>query len=285
MTAPAEFGRLTAFADEAVDRPGVDELADFLRRERHLGVALGDVDHFHAEAWREPRPSRRACVGSSRRRPVSAGDVQQRLLDEMRHEAGIRAVRDHGRGAARAALPQRQRAFAQRVVRAQRRRQRRIGVAARPRLDAGVEVQRAALARIFDQREARDIDRQVQQEVAGCRPAGRARRDSCRASAVAAGTHAEGVGLGAAGLVGGDDGDARSARGRRCGAGSAAARPVRYCRSRRSRDGRRTACERCARRGWLGHLGVHSGLIEPGGRFWAHSVTAIGRSDKAGVAT
>ena len=44
------------------------------------------------------------------------GDVEQRLLDEMRHQAGIRAVRQHRRGRACVVGAQRQRLFAQRVV-------------------------------------------------------------------------------------------------------------------------------------------------------------------------
>ena len=46
--------------------------------------------------------------------PVS-GQIQQRLLDEVRHHAGIRAVREHGRRTVRVRLAQRERFFAQRV--------------------------------------------------------------------------------------------------------------------------------------------------------------------------
>src|SRR3546814_6536310 len=49
VAAPAELSRLAALADEAVDRPGVDELADLLRTGGDLGVALGDVAYIRSE--------------------------------------------------------------------------------------------------------------------------------------------------------------------------------------------------------------------------------------------
>ena len=101
VRAPAQLGRLRAFADEAVDRPGVDELAGLLRDRRDLRVALGDMDRLDAEPLGEARPA--GAVGRRLDRRVGvAGEVEQRLLDEMRDEAGIGAVRDD-RG--RAALP------------------------------------------------------------------------------------------------------------------------------------------------------------------------------------
>ena len=165
MRAPAELGRLAAFADEAVDRPGVDELAEALRHLRDLRVALGDVDHLHLQLVRQRRP----LLARARIAGVDAGvgrEIQQRLLDEVRHQAGIRAVRQHRRRTVLVRLAQRERFLAQRVIRAPGRRDRRIGVTAGPRLDARVEVQRALLVRELDQRDARDVDRQVQQEVA-----------------------------------------------------------------------------------------------------------------------
>jgi len=123
------------------------------------------VDHLDAEVARERRPAgavrREAC------RPAGVGrDRQQRLLDEMGDEAGIGAMGQHRGRAAGEARRQRQRGFAQRVVRALGRRERRVGVAAGPGLDAGVEVEGAARLRELDQRDGRDVDRQVQQEVA-----------------------------------------------------------------------------------------------------------------------
>jgi hypothetical protein len=63
-------------------------------------------------------------------------------------------------------LAQCQRLLAQRVVRALRRRYGRVGVPAGPRLDAGVEIQRVLVPAELDQRDARHVDRQVEQEIA-----------------------------------------------------------------------------------------------------------------------
>ena len=114
---PSSLG-CCAFADEAVHRPRVDELARLLRAVRHLRVALGDVDHLHAEPPREIAPVRARLRDCLLRRSVSRRDVEQRLLHEMRNEARIRAVREHGGRRARVAGAQGQRLFAQRVVRA-----------------------------------------------------------------------------------------------------------------------------------------------------------------------
>ena len=97
---------------------------------------------------------------------MSDCEIQQRLLDEVRHQPGIRAVRQHGSRTVLVRLAQSERFLAQRVVGAPGRRDRRVGVAAGPRLDAGVEIQRALLVRELDQRDARNVDRQVQQEIA-----------------------------------------------------------------------------------------------------------------------
>jgi hypothetical protein len=66
------------------------------------------------------------------------------------------------------ALPraQRQRLLAQCVVGALGHRYGRIGIAAGPGLDAGVEVHRAFVPAVADQGDARDVDRNVEHEVA-----------------------------------------------------------------------------------------------------------------------
>ena len=99
VRAPAHLGGLAAFGDEAVDRPGVDELAHFLRLGRNLRVALGDVDHLHAQALGELAPA--LARGRDRRLQAGvAGHVHQRLLGEVRDQARIGAMRDHGRRSA-----------------------------------------------------------------------------------------------------------------------------------------------------------------------------------------
>ena len=142
VRAPAHFTRLAAFTNEAIDRPGVDELAKLLRSVRHLRVAFGDVHNLHAQAPRELAPlgARAGRAGVDLR---VGGDVEQRLLEEMRYQPGIGAVGEHRGGRTRVPGPQRQRLIAQRIVGAPARRHGRIGIAARPRLDAGVEIHRA----------------------------------------------------------------------------------------------------------------------------------------------
>src|ERR1700753_1656383 len=56
VSAPTHLRRLGALAHKTVDRPGVDELANFLGNVRRLRVALGDVHDLDAEAVREIAP-------------------------------------------------------------------------------------------------------------------------------------------------------------------------------------------------------------------------------------
>src|SRR6267142_6921838 len=65
MRAPAKFGRLRAFADEAVDRPGIDELVRNLRHIGDLSVALGNMHDLDAEGLGELGPGL-AAAGRSR---------------------------------------------------------------------------------------------------------------------------------------------------------------------------------------------------------------------------
>ena len=164
VRAPAELGGLLAFADEAVHRPGVDEFVDLLRLRGQLRVALGDVDHLDAELARE-LPPLLARLGAAGVDAGVVGDVEQRLLDEVRHQARVGAVGEHGGGRARSLRAQRQRLFAQRVVGAPGVRNGRVGVAARPRLDAGVEIHRALRPAELDQCDRRHVDRHVEHEV------------------------------------------------------------------------------------------------------------------------
>lgn len=93
-------------------------------------------------------------------------DVQQCLLEQRRDQPRVRALRDHCRGPAALVQAPGQHLFAQAVVRAARRRKRGIVVAAAPGLVAGVQVERAAFAAELDERQARHVDREVDQEVA-----------------------------------------------------------------------------------------------------------------------
>ena len=107
-----------------------------------LRVALGDVDDLDAEVAAPGSPSSARSVGAAVSTPGVAGDVQQRLLDEMRDQARDWRHASAPRSA-RSGRPQRQRGFPQRVVGALRGVSDEIGIAAGPGLDAGIEIERA----------------------------------------------------------------------------------------------------------------------------------------------
>src|SRR5215467_2832651 len=96
----------------------------------------------------------------------SVREIDERLLDEMRDEPGIGAMGQHRGRAARIAGTQRQRTLAQAIIRSRRRREAGIGITARPRLNARVEVEGALLLTERDQRDARYVDRDIEQKIA-----------------------------------------------------------------------------------------------------------------------
>ena len=165
VRAPAEFGGLGPLAHEAVDRPGVDEFVGRLRHVRDLGVAFRDVHHLHAQ----PLSQRSPIAAAGRHRALHAGigrNIEQRLLHQMRDQARVGAMGQHGSGRAHTARAQPERLLANGVVGALRRRQGRVDIAARPGFDAGVEKHRAFFPAVADQRDARDVHRDIQQQVA-----------------------------------------------------------------------------------------------------------------------
>jgi hypothetical protein len=125
-----------------------------------LRVALGDVDAAHAGVPCETAPA----FARPRRSGVLAGKVKERALHEVAHHAGVRTVRQDRRRPP--AVAKRERRLAQRVVRALRERFGLVGVAARPGLDAGIDVERAELAAEADDVDRRDLDRHVHDEPA-----------------------------------------------------------------------------------------------------------------------
>src|SRR6516164_6772893 len=94
------------------------------------------------------------------------GEIDERLLDEMRDEPRVGAMRQQRGRAARIAGTQRQRTLAQAVIRSRRRREAGVGITARPRLNARVEVERTLLLTERDQRDARYIDRNIEEKIA-----------------------------------------------------------------------------------------------------------------------
>ncbi len=165
VRAPAELGRLAALGDEAVDRPGVDELARALGRGAGLGVALGDVDRLHAEVAEQAGPAF-AGGGLLVRQAGVAGDGEGRLLRELGDDAGVGTLGADGGGAGAELAAQRQHALAKGVVRALGRGEVAVEVEAAPGLDDGVEVEDAALVAQACHRGAGDVDREVEEEIA-----------------------------------------------------------------------------------------------------------------------
>ena len=163
--AEAELGRLQALRDEALDRPGVDELAARLRRLGALGVALGDVDALDADALHQRRPVLAGLRLAGRDAGV-AGDVEQRLLDEPGHHAGVGAAAVHRGDAARPAAAQVEHALAERIVRALRQRELRVVVEARPRLGDGVDVVGVEVLAEVHQVDRGGVDRDVDDHAA-----------------------------------------------------------------------------------------------------------------------
>src|ERR1700692_3836317 len=92
MRTPSEFGGLSSFADEAVDRPGIDELVRDLRHIGDLRIAFGDMHDFDAERLGKPGPGF-AVAGRSRVDTRVLGDVEQGLLDQVRPQTRIGAMR------------------------------------------------------------------------------------------------------------------------------------------------------------------------------------------------
>ncbi len=165
VSAPAHLARLCALTDEAVDGPGVDELARLLRHAGRLGIALGDVHHLDAETAGQIAPVRaRARLAGSDTRV--GGDVEERLLYEMRHQARIRPVSQHGGRRLRVARAQGEHLLPHCIVRAPTRGHRGVGVAPRPRLDTGVDVHRTLFPAQLDQSDARDLDGHIDEKVA-----------------------------------------------------------------------------------------------------------------------
>src|SRR3979411_3286815 len=97
MRAPSEFGGLSPFAAEAVDRPGIDELVRNFRHPGDLRVAFGDMHNLDAESLRQLGPGF-AIAGYVRLDSRVLGDIEQSLLDQARHQAriGPMPARDSG---------------------------------------------------------------------------------------------------------------------------------------------------------------------------------------------
>ena len=164
--AERELRGLHQLVHEAVDGPGVDELVRTLGPVGRLGVAFGYLDERDAERLRERRPAGliRGRLGVL---PKAHREVEQRLFHEVRDETGIRAVIDDGRRCAGLQPPaELQHVFARAVVGALAHREHRVVEDAWPGLDRRVDIKHAVRGAPLDEVEARDIHRQVEQQVA-----------------------------------------------------------------------------------------------------------------------
>ena len=164
---PAELRRLQALRQKAVDRPGIDEDVHRLRVLRALRVALRDVDSLHAEIAHQLRPA--LAVVEARLVELVlelSGEIDQRLLDEPRDHAGIGAAAGDGGRAARILRLLLANRVAERVVGAGFGIGRAVVVESRPRLDDGVDVERADLAAEAHDVERRRVDREIDAEAA-----------------------------------------------------------------------------------------------------------------------
>src|SRR5579883_827755 len=151
MRPPAELGRLHALGEKALDRPGVDEDIARLRLLGALRVALGDMDALDAEALGELAPFLLALRLAAFVAEIG-GEIDQGLLDEPRHHAGIGAAAGNRRRAARLAAARFENRLAQGVVRAGLRPETLVEVEAGPGLNDRIDIERADLAAMLHQR-------------------------------------------------------------------------------------------------------------------------------------
>ncbi len=164
MRAPAEFCRLHAFGQKAFDRPGVDEHIARLRALGALGVALGDMHALDAEALRAPGPFvARLWLGALL--AEVGGEIDERLLDEPGHHAGIGPAAGDGCRPARVPTPLLEHRLAQGVIGARLVAEIRGVIEAGPGLDHRVDVERADLAAIAHDVERRGVDREIDAEA------------------------------------------------------------------------------------------------------------------------
>ena len=165
--------------------------------------------------WMTLMPSLRASWPQSSRdfgvpasTPVSPATLSSACFTKCDTRPGFAPCVSTAVGARAFSRAQRQRLLAQRVVGALGVRNGGVGVAARPRLDAGVEVHRALRPAELDQRDRRHVHRHVEHEVAAADV-----RIELAAIVVARQRHLHDLdavllGLLLAAIVGRDDGDA-----------------------------------------------------------------------------
>ena len=163
--APAELGRLHALGDEALDRPGIDELAHGLGGLGALGVALGDMNALDACIHHQPGPFL-LRFGLFEGQAEIGGQVQQGLLHEPGHHARIGPAAGHRGRPARLLAPRLEQLLAQIIVGAAFGAFLRVEIEAGPGLHDRVDIERADLAAQLHHRDRGDIDREIHAEAA-----------------------------------------------------------------------------------------------------------------------
>jgi hypothetical protein len=136
---PAQFGRLHAFRDKAIHRPGIDENVERLRFRRTLRVALGDMDALDACVAHQARPAILVLRDVAAEAEIG-GDIEKRLFHEPGNHARVRAAAVDRRDPARVLAAGGKNPFAQRIVRPRAGRHVVVEVKALPGLGDGIDV-------------------------------------------------------------------------------------------------------------------------------------------------
>ncbi len=139
MAAPSQFRRLKTLAYEAIDRPCIDKFIALFAPGANLGVALGNMDGLYIKAKSQLGPFvgvTRFSTGSRYRRRYQAA-----LFNKSGSKTGIGALSKNGCRPSALFPSKRERFFTQSIIGAKRCRNGSVGIASRPRLDAGVQIQ------------------------------------------------------------------------------------------------------------------------------------------------
>src|SRR5258708_24657629 len=104
MRAPPQFSGLRPLADKTIDRPSIDELVGLLRHMGNLRVAFSDMNDLDAQRLRQRSPAGPVFWNGGFFVRVLC-DIQERLLCQMRNQAGICATREDSRPRPLLALP------------------------------------------------------------------------------------------------------------------------------------------------------------------------------------
>ncbi|KAF1853680.1 hypothetical protein Lal_00031196 [Lupinus albus] len=166
MGAPAEFGGLKTLGDKTFHRPGVPESAKGLGVFCPLRVAFSHMHALDAELLHELCPG--FAVMRLRLFDIKAGifgEIDQRLLHEPRHHAGVRPAGGNGRRAAGLACLFLQHGLAKRIIGSGCIVGIGVEIKARPWLNHRVDIEHAVFAAEPHQIDGSGIDRKIDAEA------------------------------------------------------------------------------------------------------------------------